>query len=47
MVKITKNLPLAIATVVLGVVVGFSSLLVSVVLDLTEHLFLHFQETNL
>ena len=45
--KISKNLPLAIATVVLGVVVGFSSLLVSVALDLTEKLFLHFQENNL
>ena len=47
MTKITKNLPLAIATVALGIIVGFSSLLVSVALDLTEKLFLHFQETNL
>lgn len=47
MAKITKNIPLAIATVALGIIVGFSSLLVSVALDLTEKLFLHFQETNL
>lgn len=45
--KVTKNLPLAIATVVLGIIVGFSSLLVSVALDLTEKVFLHFEETNL
>lgn len=47
MKKVSKNLPLAIATVVLGVVVGFSSLLVSVALDLTEKYFLSFEETNL
>ncbi|WP_278589282.1 chloride channel protein, partial [Limosilactobacillus pontis] len=47
MAKITKNLPLAIATVALGIIVGLSSLLVSVALDLTEKLFLHFQESNL
>lgn len=47
MKKVSKNLPLAIATVVLGIVVGTSSLLLSVLLDITEHFFLHFQETNL
>lgn len=47
MAKIIKNLPLAIATVALGIIVGLSSLLVSVALDLTEKLFLHFQESNL
>lgn len=41
-----NNLGLALATLVLGVIVGFSSLLLSVLLDLTEHLFLNFQETN-
>lgn len=41
-----KNIPLAIATVVLGIVVGFSSLILSAILDLTEHYFLNFNETN-
>lgn len=41
-----NNLALAIATLVLGVIVGCSSLLLSVLLDLTEHLFLQFRETN-
>lgn len=41
-----ENIPLAIATIVLGVVVGFSSLVLSAVLDLTEHYFLSFNETN-
>lgn len=39
------NITLAITTVVLGVVVGCSSLLLSVLLDLTERLFLHFSES--
>lgn len=38
---------LALTTVVLGVLVGTSSLLLSVLLDLTEHVFLHFRESNL
>ena len=41
-----ENIPLAIATVVLGIVVGFSSLTLSAILDLTEHYFLNFNETN-
>ena len=41
-----ENIPLAIATVVLGIVVGFSSLILSAILDLTEHYFLNFNETN-
>lgn len=45
--KVYKNLPLAIATICLGVIVGLSSMLLSVLLDVTEHFFLHFQETNL
>lgn len=44
--EIKRNLPLAVATVVLGTVVGCSSLLLSVILDLTEKYFLHFEETN-
>lgn len=40
-------MPLAVATVALGIIVGLSSLLVSVALDLTEKIFLHFQENNL
>ena len=41
-----ENIPLAIATVILGIVVGFSSLVLSAILDLTEHYFLNFNETN-
>ena len=41
-----ENTPLAVATVVLGIVVGFSSLILSAILDLTEHYFLNFNETN-
>lgn len=47
MQKETRNLPLVIATICLGVIVGLSSMLLSVLLDITEHVFLHFQETNL
>lgn len=42
-----NNLALAVATVALGIIVGCSSLLLSVLLDITEHYFLHFRETNL
>lgn len=45
--KKSDNFALAIATLVLGIVVGCSSLLLSVLLDLTEKLFLNFEETNL
>lgn len=38
---------LAVTTVLLGTIVGGSSLLLSVLLDLTEHVFLHFRESNL
>lgn len=41
-----KNVPLAIATVALGIIVGFSSLVLSAILDITEHYFLNFNETN-
>ena len=41
-----ENISLAIATVVLGTVVGFSSLILSAILDITEHYFLNFNETN-
>lgn len=40
------NRSLAVATVVVGVIVGISSMLLSLLLDWTEKLFLHFQETN-
>lgn len=43
----SNDVALAVTTVVLGIIVGFSSLLLSMFLDLTEHYFLHFQETNL
>lgn len=46
MKEMQRNFPLAIATGVLGVVVGFSSLVLSAILDLTEHYFLNFNETN-
>ena len=46
MKSISKNVPLAIATVVLGVIVGTSSLILSIILDLTEKYFLRFEETN-
>ena len=46
MQEIKRNLPLAIATVCLGTLVGLSSLILSIILDLTEHYFLHFNETN-
>lgn len=46
MKTVQKNVPLAIATVVLGTVVGFSSLVLSAILDVTEHYFLSFNETN-
>lgn len=45
--RVTKNAPLAIATICLGIIVGTSSLLLSVLLDLTEKFFLHFQESNI
>ncbi|EEW53215.1 chloride channel protein [Limosilactobacillus antri] len=38
---------LAVTTIILGTIVGTSSLLLSVLLDLTEHVFLHFRESNL
>lgn len=38
---------LAVTTIILGTIVGASSLLLSVLLDLTEHVFLHFRESNL
>lgn len=38
---------LAVTTVFLGTIVGVSSLLLSVLLDLTEHVFLRFRESNL
>lgn len=41
-----NNLALGVATVVLGIIVGISSLLLSSLLDLTEDIFLHFRETN-
>lgn len=41
------NWALGVTTIILGVIVGFSSLLLSALLDLTEHVFLRFQETNL
>ncbi|MBB1078913.1 chloride channel protein [Limosilactobacillus sp. STM2_1] len=41
-----KNIPLAVATVALGIIVGFSSLILSAILDITEHYFLNFNETN-
>lgn len=44
MKKIQRQLPLALTTVVLGVVVGFSSFLLSVVLDVIEASWLHFKE---
>ncbi len=40
MKSISKNVPLVIATVVLWVMVGTSSLLLSIVLDLSEKYFL-------
>ncbi len=40
MKSISKNVPLVIATVVLGVIVGISSLLLSILLDLSENTFL-------
>lgn len=43
----SKTSAIVVATLVLGVVVGFSSLLLSVLLDLTERFFLNFEETNL
>lgn len=43
----SKNTAIIVATLVLGVVVGFSSLLLSMLLDLTERFFLNFEETNL
>lgn len=46
MKSISKNIPLIIATVVLGAIVGTSSLILSVILDLTEKYFLRFEETN-
>lgn len=46
MKSISKNVPLVIATVVLGVIVGTSSLLLSILLDLSEKYFLNFEESN-
>lgn len=46
MKSFSKNVPLAIATVVLGVIVGTSSLILSIILDLSEKYFLNFEETN-
>lgn len=46
MKEIQENVPLAIATIVVGIIVGCSSLILSVLLDLTERLFLHFEENN-
>lgn len=46
MKEIQKSLPLAIATITMGIIVGCSSLVLSVILDLTEKYFLHFEETN-
>ncbi len=46
MKSISKNVPLVIATVVLGVIVGISSLLLSILLDLSEKYFLNFEESN-
>lgn len=43
---ISKNLSLAIATIVLAVIVGFSSLILSIILDLAEKYFLNFEENN-
>ncbi|WP_235958381.1 chloride channel protein [Limosilactobacillus frumenti] len=43
----SKNSAMVVATLVLGVIVGFSSLLLSVLLDVTERFFLNFEETNL
>lgn len=37
---------LAVATVMIGIIAGISSGLLSLVLDATEHFFLHFEESN-
>lgn len=44
--QLQRNLPIIIATVVIGVIVGTSSALLSLFLDHVEHLFLGFQESN-
>lgn len=46
MKSVSKNIPLIIATLVLGVIVGTSSLILSILLDLSEKYFLNFEETN-
>lgn len=40
-----ENIVLAVSTVVLGVIVGLSSLLLSLFLEVIEHFFLHYEET--
>ncbi|MBZ5985281.1 chloride channel protein [Leuconostoc gelidum subsp. gasicomitatum] len=40
-----QNIVLAVSTVVLGVIVGLSSLLLSLFLEVIEHFFLHYEET--
>lgn len=45
--KNSQNMVLAVSTIVLGIVVGLSSLLLALFLDLIEHLFLHYKETAL
>ena len=40
-----ENIVLALSTIFLGVIVGFSSLLLSLLLEVVEHFFLHYEET--